>query len=198
MEKLLIASGNAHKVEEIRAILNGMTVEVHSLNELKNCPEEPEENGGSFISNARIKALAYGKDFDGWVLADDSGIVVPALGGEPGVYSARYAGLKATDLANREKLKTKIVDAGQDLEAYYVCSIALKKNHSEHIIGFESHWNGRVIAEDRGDGGFGYDPIFIPNGYSKTAAEISSEEKNKISHRGQALKKFKKFMEETN
>lgn len=196
MKELLIASGNAHKIEEIKAILANVSLSVLSLKDLPGSIEEPEENGGSFISNARIKALEYGKNFDGWVLADDSGIVVPELGGEPGIYSARYAGLNANDKDNREKLKSKIREKNKNLSAYFVCSLALKKPNSESIVGFESHWRGVVINSDRGEGGFGYDPIFVPEGYRETAAELSAEEKNKISHRGQALLKLKKFLED--
>ena len=196
MKELLIASGNAHKIEEIRAILANIPIKILSLKDLPNSIEEPDENGGSFIANARIKALEYGRNFNGWVLADDSGIVVPELGGEPGIYSARYAGENANDRDNREKLKQKIIDRKKPLAAYFVCSLALKKPSTTSIIGFESHWRGSVIDSDRGEGGFGYDPIFIPDGYSITAAELSSEEKNKISHRGQALFKLKKFLED--
>jgi XTP/dITP diphosphohydrolase len=196
MKELLIASGNAHKIEEIKAILANVPLKICSLKDLPEIIEEPEENGGSFISNARIKALEYGKNFKDWVLADDSGIVVPELGGEPGIYSARYAGLNATDKENREKLKSKVIEKKQQLFAYFVCSLALKKPGEDYIIGFEAHWRGHVIESDRGAGGFGYDPIFVPEGYEMTAAELSAEEKNNISHRGQALIKLKHFLED--
>lgn len=197
MEELLIASGNAHKIEEIKAILANVPLKILSLKDLPKIPDEPDENGGSFISNARIKALEYGQHFNGWVLADDSGIVVPELGGEPGIYSARYAGVGASDKENREKLKRKVEVLKKSPEAYFVCSLALRKPSANNtIIGFEAHWRGHVIETDKGEGGFGYDPVFIPEGSQKTAAELSAKEKNNISHRGQALIKLKKFLEE--
>jgi len=195
MKKLLIASGNSHKVGEIRAILKDVALEVFSLKDLASIPEDPEENGGSFVSNARIKALAYGENFEGWVLADDSGLVVPKLDGEPGIYSARYAGSESNDTNNRNKLKEKIKKYGAPLPAYFVCSLCLKKEKSTEVICFEAHWHGSVIDSDRGEGGFGYDPIFIPTNSNLSAAEMSSSEKNKISHRAKALQQFKTFLE---
>ena len=127
-------------------------------------------------------------------MSDDSGIVVPALKGEPGIFSARYAGENATDADNRKLLQSKIKELGKGpLNAYFVCSLCLKKPGSESTINFEAYWRGQVIGKDKGKEGFGYDSMFLPNDFNGTAAEMSSEQKNEQSHRGLALKKFKEF-----
>ena len=194
MKKLLIASGNAHKVGEIRKILHGLPLEVLSLKDIHNTVPEPEENGLTFVANAHIKSRAYAGIFDQWILADDSGIVVPALNGEPGIYSARYAGIGASDAANRHKLQSKVRELGGQLPAYFVCALSLYIPGAEPKI-FEAHWNGEVVDYDRGENGFGYDSMFIPLNEDRSSAQMSEDEKNRVSHRGQALAKFKSFVE---
>jgi XTP/dITP diphosphohydrolase len=195
MVQCLIASGNAHKVQEIREILKDLPLEIISLKDLKEIPPEPIEDGDSFVANARIKALGYSEYFDGWVLADDSGIVVPALGGEPGIHSARYAGEHGDSIANRRKLQQAIADLDHP-EAHFVCSLCLLRPEKEEEC-FEAEWHGKLIPEDRGDQGFGYDPMFLVGGGDRTAAQMSDQEKNRVSHRALALDAFKAFVEKT-
>lgn len=192
MQKLLIASGNAHKVNEIREILKDLPLEVLSLKDIDNTVAEPEENGDTFEANAKIKALAYKEIFDGWILSDDSGIVVPDLDGEPGIYSARYSGPDATDQSNRKKLQEKVKGEGRALKAYFVCVLCLHRPDQETLF-FPAQWHGSVVDEDHGENGFGYDPMFFPEGFEITAAQMSEEQKNTLSHRSQALEVFKSF-----
>jgi|SaaInlStandDraft_1057018.scaffolds.fasta_scaffold69946_2 non-canonical purine NTP pyrophosphatase (RdgB/HAM1 family) len=196
MQQCLIASGNAHKVQEIREILKDVPLEILSLKDLPAVPPEPVEDGDSFEANAQIKALGYAKSFDGWVLADDSGIVVPALGGAPGIHSARYAGEHGDAVANRRKLQQAIVDLENPVDAHFVCCLCLHRPGESDQF-FESKWEGTLITEDRGEQGFGYDPMFMVKGQDKTAAEMSEDDKNRVSHRALALKSFKDFVEKT-
>lgn len=195
-KNLLIASGNSHKVQEIRSILRELPLNIFCTKDLPSSVTEPIENGNSFAANAKIKAEGYGKHFDGWVLADDSGIVVPELEGEPGVYSARYAGPQATDQENREKLMKKIQQLGGKSEAHFVCSICFFRPPQSFEI-FEAQWHGHVVDVLKGENGFGYDPMFLPGGDSRSAAEWSEHEKNLHSHRAQALCAFKTFLEKS-
>ena len=195
MQKCLIASGNAHKVSEIRQILSGLPLEVLSLKDIDNTIAEPVEDGTTFEANAQIKAQAYQSIFPHWILADDSGIVVPDLGGEPGIYSARYAGVDANDTDNRKKLQAKVSEAGKILTAHFNCVLCLVRPEAEPLF-FDAQWHGRIVAEDHGQNGFGYDPMFFPDGHELSAAEMSDIEKNELSHRYQALQKFKTFVAE--
>jgi XTP/dITP diphosphohydrolase len=194
-QRLLIASGNAHKIKEISAILAGLPIEICSTKDLPQGVEEPVENGDSFLANAQIKAEGYAAHFDGWVLADDSGIVVPALNNEPGIFSARYAGPQATDADNRYKLMANIKELGGKADAYFVCSLCFLRPDLG-VENFEEHWHGHVTDTCEGENGFGYDPMFIPKGDERTAAQWTENEKNTHSHRGQALRSFKAFLEE--
>jgi XTP/dITP diphosphohydrolase len=193
MKKCLIASGNAHKVSEIRQILSGLPLEVLSLKDIENSVPEPAEDGLTFEANAQIKAEAYQSIFPDWILADDSGIVVPELEGEPGIYSARYAGLNANDAENRVKLQSKVTQAGKSLSAHFTCVLCLVRPNAEPLF-FGAEWHGHIVAEDHGQNGFGYDPMFFPEGHDISAAEMSEVEKNVLSHRYQALQKFKDFV----
>jgi XTP/dITP diphosphohydrolase len=194
MKNILIASGNAHKVSEIRKILHGLPCNVLSLKDIHNTVSEPEETGLTFGANAFIKASAYKGIFSEWILADDSGIVVPALDGEPGIYSARYAGVGASDADNRQKLQAKVRELGGHIEAYFVCALSLLIPNSEPKS-FEAHWNGHVMDDDRGENGFGYDSMFIPLNETRTSAQMSEGEKNEVSHRAQALRQFRTYVE---
>ena len=196
MNRLLIASGNAHKVQEIRDTLSGYRGEVDSLKSLSPAVPEPEENGATFAENALIKALAYREVYSGWILADDSGIVVPELGGEPGIFSARYAGIGASDAENRVKLRGEIAArGGEPLPAYFVCSLSLLAPGEKEPIVVESQWQGKIIDEERGEKGFGYDAMFLLPEQGITAAELSEQDKNSQSHRGQALKELNAYFE---
>lgn len=184
---MILATGNRHKVAEMAELLPGV-----ELRPLPDGFEMPPEDGDTFTANALIKARAAHAALPGeWVLADDSGIEAEDLGGAPGIYSARYAGVGAGDDVNLDKLLRDVNAAGGDRRAAYVCVLALvEPDGSERV--FEARCEGRLLRERRGSGGFGYDPIFVPDdlapGDERTMAEISAAEKNAISHRGRAAR----------
>lgn len=195
MKTLVFASNNAHKLEEIRAIL-GEQYEVKSLKDIE-CEVDIPETGSTFRENALQKATYVKEHFGFDCFADDSGLQVEALGGEPGVYSARYAvknGVKVEgnkDDANMNVLLEKLANE-ENRKACFRTSIALIYEGKTHY--FDGTVEGRIIREKRGDGGFGYDPIFIPDGYDKTFAELGNEIKNGISHRARAVAKLAEFL----
>ena len=190
MSYIVIASANAHKVEEYRDLLKDQDVELHSLADYPGFPGV-EENGSTFTENASIKAIAVSKYCDVPAFADYSGLEVMALDGRPGIYSARYA---ENDPARRAKLLGELENVS-DRRARFVCVIAIAIN-GEVIETFEGEVKGTIIKEERGEGGFGYDPIFVPDGYDQTFAEMPQELKNKISHRAEAFRKAMEFIEE--
>ncbi len=183
---MILASRNEHKLRELAEILPGAGLEV-----LPEGIELPPEDGLTFAANALIKARAAGKATGKAVIADDSGIVVDGLGGRPGVRSARYAGESATDGENLEKVLRDLVDSGGPATARYVCVIAWIDEQGNEST-FEGTCEGRLIQTTRGTGGFGYDPAFIPEDTGpadqRTMAELSPDEKNRISHRGRAAR----------
>lgn len=188
--KLVIASKNVHKIRELRAMLKG---DSHwDLYSLIDFPDyvPPEETGGTFEENAILKATHAAKALDAFALADDSGLVIPALGGEPGLHSARYAGLQATDKDNRKKLLEAMKSLkGNSRDGYYACSMALASPESlEKVV--TARCEGAILDEEIGGGGFGYDPLFKKHDYNKTFAELEEEVKNRISHRRKALDKM--------
>lgn len=191
---LLCSTRNAHKLGEIRATL-GPAFEVGDLSTI---PElgEVEESGVTFEENAALKALAASRFFSGWVLADDSGLEVDALGGEPGVRSARFAGELATDSDNRHLLIQRLLALpSQRFAARFRCTMVIAKN--QKIFGtFHGTVEGHLIPEARGGGGFGYDPLFIPEGHAVTFAELPAELKNTLSHRARALHSFRNWAAE--
>ena len=189
MTSLLLATRNAHKAREIQEIL-GPGFEVRDLS---GYPEIPEtvESGKTFEENAVLKALAVSQRCEGLVLADDSGLEVDALGGAPGIFSARYAGPDATDLQNIEKLLGALArtnDARRS--ARFRCVIALARGN-KILEKFSGTVEGRIIETPRGQEGFGYDPIFVPDGFRETFGELPAQTKNRISHRAQALAKLR-------
>ena len=192
MQTLLIATRNAHKTREIGQMLgSGWRV-----SDLLSFPHSPvmEETGATFEENAMLKALGISRVFTGLVLADDSGLEVDALGGAPGVRSARFAGGNANDAENRRALIQLLKNLrGDELKARFRCVMVLA-TQGELLGSFEGTVEGKVIPEERGFGGFGYDSIFIPNGYSETFAELQPEIKNSLSHRGRALAKVLEFL----
>ena len=194
MRQLLVATKNSHKTAEIRAIL-GAGWDVTDLNAH---PEviAPEETGTTFAENASIKAVAASLIFPGVVLSDDSGIEADALGGAPGVYSARYAGENATDADNRVKLLRELEAAGargKERTGRFRCVMALAENGK--VIGtFDGAVEGIIINQEKGEGGFGYDPLFVPEGYCETFGQLSAEIKNSLSHRGRALEKVREYL----
>ena len=197
LTRLVVATGNAHKTAEIRRILGDL---VSLVEDLSMYPEigEIEETGKTFEENASIKALTVSRILGdrAWVLSDDSGLEVDALGGKPGVYSARYAGSGASDAENRAKLLEaiqKIESGEQSLTARFRCVMVLARG-AEKISVFDGSVEGGIAETEKGEQGFGYDSIFMPDGYSETFGELSSEVKNKMSHRGRALEQFKQWI----
>lgn len=187
MAQLLIATRNAHKTDEIRAML-GPRWEVSDLNAHPEMPS-PEENGDTFTENATIKALAASRVFPGFVLADDSGLEVDALDAEPGVHSARYAGEYASDADNRAKLLRELdrrEARGRQRTARFRCVMALTRGVDLLELGMGAV-EGVIINAERGAGGFGYDSLFVPEGHCETFAQLPAEVKNSLSHRARAL-----------
>lgn len=183
MEKqIIVATRNAHKVEEIRAILAGF--EVLDLSAIEN-PPEVEETGTTFLENATLKAVAISRLTDALVLSDDSGLEVDALSGAPGVYSARYAGEEGNDSLNNEKLLGELGDR-DDRAARFRCVMVLAKS-GEVLADCSGKVEGSILKAYSGQGGFGYDPLFVPVGYDQSFAELGAEVKNGLSHRAGAL-----------
>ena len=186
--KLIIASNNAHKIYEIKKILSGKFDEILSLREA-GISHETVEDGTTFIENALKKAREIAEISGCAALADDSGITAHALGDEPGIYSARYAsqdGGNADDQANNALLLKNLADKS-DKSAHYTAAIALVYPDGRAVTA-EGYMYGEIIENARGSRGFGYDPIFVPTGETRTVAEMTDEEKNAISHRANALK----------
>ena len=182
--KIVLASGNRGKLREFKEMLSDDLISASDLIE----DFDVEESADSFAGNAMIKAKAlYDKLGKGYiVISDDSGITVPLLGDEPGIYSARYAGDGATDKDNLMKLVNRLNEAGvESTPAYYTAAIAIVSDRAEYVVHGWMH--GRVVTEPRGDKGFGYDPVFIPEGFENTLGELDSEIKSEISHRAKAL-----------
>lgn len=193
--KIVFASGNEGKVKEIGEMLEGMGIRLVSLKDYAGVPEIVED-GKSFLENALIKAKIISGFTGETVLADDSGLQVDALGGEPGIYSARYAGPKATDDDNINLLLAKLKSVPREKRtASFCCALVLYSADGSYDC-FESKWKGLIIDDRRGDNGFGYDPVFFVPELKKTAAELSAEIKNKVSHRGQAFARLKKVLGE--
>ncbi len=192
--KVLLASNNGHKIKEIKEILGGF-FDVVSLREA-GVESDPEETGATFEENARIKAVAGMKASGMPCIADDSGLEVFALDGLPGVMSARYAGGHGDDSANNEKLLRELENAS-DRSARYVCVICMAFPNGHEIVA-RGECRGTILKEARGEGGFGYDPLFFFPQFGKTFAEITAEEKNEVSHRKAALREFEKIWEKEN
>ena len=191
--KIVLATRNQGKIEEIRSLLKGQEIrggiEIHSLKDYPHIPEIVED-GATFSENARKKALIVAQLTGQIAVADDSGLEVDALGGAPGVYSARFAGEGASDSANIKKLLELLRDIPSEKRgARFVCVMALATPDGEVSL-VEGECRGMIAMEERGMSGFGYDPVFIVSGYGETFAELGSEVKNKISHRARALSKL--------
>lgn len=193
--KLLVATGNQGKLKEIRSLLEGSPIEIIGLDQLTN-PPEVVEDGDTFADNARKKAQEMA-EFSGYLtLADDSGLVVAALNGAPGVFSARYAGEKSNDTANNNKLLHELLNVvDEKRQAAFHCVVALAWPDGRCET-YDGQVSGLIMRGGRGDGGFGYDPLFIVPEYGKTMAELPLEIKNRISHRGTALRKVIPLLQE--
>jgi len=182
---LLVSTRNAHKVAEIREIL-GADFEVLDLSTIAGVGEV-EETGVTFEENATLKALAMSGRFDGWVIADDSGLEVDALDGAPGVWSARFSGSGATDASNCALLLEKLEGVrGKERSARFRCVIVLAQA-GRKLAAFSGSVEGVIINQEKGAGGFGYDPLFVPEGHCETFAQLGSDVKNALSHRARAL-----------
>ena len=193
MTKMLVATHNSNKRREIKSLLKEhSSIKVMNLDDLNVAPPIIVEDGKTFRQNAVKKAVTISRFFDGLVLADDSGLVVDALHGKPGVRSARFARKKATDSENNDKL-LKLLDnkPEKDRHAKFVCHIALASK-GMLLNSFEGAIKGKILFQPKGKNGFGYDPVFVPKGYNKTFAEMTASYKNRISHRGLALRKLKR------
>jgi len=193
MHHLFLASHNAHKTRELAEVLGAE----FALEDLRGHPEigVAIEDGATFAENAQIKATAVSRQLPGLVLADDSGLEVDSLGGAPGVFSARYAGAEASDEANRQKLLLELAKRGPDATrmARFHCALALARDGRVLAL-CEGSVAGQIVTHARGSAGFGYDPLFQPNGFSKTFGELPAATKNAISHRGRAVTKMKQFL----
>jgi XTP/dITP diphosphohydrolase len=193
MQTLLVATWNRHKTKEIGQIL-GSRWNVRDLTTLVNAPIV-EETGSTFAENAALKAVAISESFPELVIADDSGLAVDALNGEPGVYSARFAGEDATDAENRSKL-IGLLNAlpAREFSGRFQCAMVLASK-GEVRGSFSGTVEGIVVPFERGDQGFGYDSMFIPEGHSETFAELPGEIKNSLSHRARALAQVVAFLQ---
>jgi len=192
--ELLFATRNANKTAEIRKILGPQ----FQVNDLADHPEIPHiaETGKTFEDNAILKAVAVSKRMPGFVIADDSGLEVEALGGAPGIHSARYAGMNATDQEKTDKLLEELTRVGATKNARrarFRCVLALACKGN--VLGaFEGIIKGQIADRPRGSHGFGYDPIFMPEGFQQTFGELAPAEKNQLSHRARALERLRTFL----
>jgi XTP/dITP diphosphohydrolase len=193
MNSILLATTNPHKLEELRAIFAPLGIEVDGLDSLKSIPPEPVEDGATFEENAAIKAVAYAMATGRMCLADDSGLEVDALGGQPGVHSAYYAGRRKTradrDAANNKKLLHELIDVPRERRtARFVCAMCLADSKGNILAETRGTFEGVIADAPHGLNGFGYDPLlYLPDRHC-TSAELPTAEKNKRSHRGHAAR----------
>lgn len=191
---LVVSTGNQHKVEEIKNILKGLPIEVVSKKDIGLGSLDVIEDGETLEQNSLKKAGALAEKVEYMVLADDSGLFVDILNGEPGVYSSRYAGEEGNDSKNNSKLLEKLKDVPLiNREAKFKTVISLIMENKEKIVVL-GECKGKIGFEPKGKNGFGYDPLFIPEGYDKTFGELGEEVKNKISHRARALENLKEAL----
>ncbi|NLT20419.1 MAG: XTP/dITP diphosphatase [Syntrophomonadaceae bacterium] len=190
MKTLLLATRNEGKKMELQEMLNDIGISVINLHDIPPLPEVVED-GKTFKENAEKKAYETAKATGYWCLADDSGLVVDALNGQPGIYSARFAGPEASDENNNHKLLDlmKGIDESKRT-ARFVCCMALSTPEGETLV-VEDYCEGIILRQPVGEQGFGYDPLFMPQGYNQSMAQLSRQEKNLISHRGKALNRMK-------
>lgn len=194
MREIVIATKNAGKIKELRELLADLPLQLKSLDEFSKLVEA-EETGASFAENAVIKAQSYALQTEFWSLADDSGLEVEALDEAPGVFSARYAGENATDEEKIAKLLREL-DKTADCRrlARFVCAMAISDEKGAIRFLTEGVCRGKIAVTSRGANGFGYDPIFVPEGFERTFGELSGEAKQKISHRARAMRKIIAFL----
>lgn len=186
----VVGTHNKKKLLELREVLEPLGWKLESVADIAGAIEV-EETGTTFIENARLKASVQARHLGRWTIGEDSGLCVPALGGAPGVYSARYSGENATDESNNRLLLEKMAELeGDQRRAYYVSTIALSDPSGQILCEAQGECWGRILSEYRGSGGFGYDPLFEIPEYHRTFAELGLAVKSALSHRGRALRKF--------
>ncbi len=190
-KRVVIATGNPGKLVELDSLLEGLGMEFVAQSELG--VEGAEETGHTFVDNALLKARHAAAATGLPAIADDSGIVVDALDGRPGVYSARYAGVDASDADNVDKLLEELAGI-DDRAAHFHCAAVFVRPDSDDTVVAEASWHGVITTERRGSGGFGYDPVFFLPEYGCTSAELSRERKNELSHRGQAFRALRALL----
>lgn len=183
LETLILATRNAHKTAEVRAIL-GDRFAIRDATDFSDFPEI-EETGTTFLENARLKALGISSRIGGWVLSDDSGLEVDALDGAPGVWSSSYGGVEGDHSRNNERLLEEMKGAS-DRRARFRCTMVLARDGTE-VGHFTGTVEGRILETHDGDGGFGYDPLFVPDGHEESFARLGAGVKNQLSHRARAL-----------
>ncbi|HVK18740.1 MAG TPA: RdgB/HAM1 family non-canonical purine NTP pyrophosphatase [Fimbriiglobus sp.] len=189
--RLVLGSRNKKKLGELVDLLGDLGIELSDLSPYPDAPEV-EETGETFEANARLKAVSLAPVLGEWVLGEDSGLVVPALGGQPGVHSARWAGTHGDDAANNAKLLAELADkTGDERAAYYVSTAALADPTGNVVAVVEGRCRGVIGTEPRGAGGFGYDPLFVIPEYHASFGELSSAVKHALSHRGRAIAKLR-------
>jgi XTP/dITP diphosphohydrolase len=194
--ELLVATHNRGKVRELARALDGLSLRLRLLDEFPRVPEA-EEPADTFAGNATLKALHYSKHAGLLTLSDDSGLVVDALDGRPGVYSARYAGPGATYAERMTRLLAELDASGDDeRSARFVCVVAIAEPSTREVFTFEGRCEGRIALRPKGAGGFGYDPIFIPEGHTQTFGELPQEVKDRISHRALAVEGAARLLRE--
>lgn len=191
MKDIMIATSNSGKVKEYKELLEPLGYKVHSLSEIEHI--DIEENGTTFAQNALIKAKSVKDKCDMIVISDDSGLEIDALNKEPGIHSARY--LQGHDYKYKNQVILDRLKNVENRSARFICAIALVDD-KEHV--FEGVMEGTIAYQPKGENGFGYDPIFVVPQYNKTSAEITSEQKNAVSHRGQATRKLIEYLKEKN
>ena len=192
--EVVVGTRNSGKVAELRGLLRGAPVRLVGLAEFGDLPEV-EETGVTFAENAEIKATAFARLTGHWAVADDSGLEVRALGGEPGVRSARYAGEAASDAENTAKLLSKMENFPEDQRAAcFVCEMAVARPSGEIVFTSRGECEGRLTRKPIGINGFGYDPIFVPTGFDHTFGELPEAIKSGISHRAAATEKIVEFL----
>lgn len=185
--KLVLASRNKKKLGELVELLGDLPLELVDLSGYPQAPEV-DETGETFAANAELKAVQVATALGEWTVGEDSGLVVPSLGGRPGVYSARFAGTHGDDAANNAKLLTELAGkTGDDRAAYYVSTLCLADPTGKVVATAEGRCHGRIIDAPRGDGGFGYDPLFLVPEWHRTFGELSATVKHALSHRGRAV-----------
>ncbi len=198
---IVLGTRNSKKLEEIVEILGDLQAEGFEFADLSRFPQAPEviEDGSTFEANARKKASELAMALSQWVLGEDSGLVVPALHGRPGVQSARYSGKHGDDAANNAKLLAELSPLPEDHRAaYYVCSLALADPQGQIQSVVQGHCHGTITRELRGSGGFGYDPLFLIPEYHRTFGEMSARVKHAISHRARALDQLRPILKKLN